>query len=41
MIEVGSANPHLDPLIQPLRLTLQEKEALVEFLRSLSGKVRF
>jgi|SoiMethySBSTD1v2_1073268.scaffolds.fasta_scaffold02315_7 cytochrome c peroxidase len=37
----GKPNPHLDPLIQPLRLTLQEKEALVEFLRSLSGKVRF
>jgi len=37
----GKANPHLDPLIQPLRLTLQEKEALVEFLCSLSGKVRF
>ena len=37
----GKSNPHLDPLIQPLRLTLQEKEALVEFLRSLSGKVRF
>jgi len=37
----GKANPHLDALIQPLRLTLQEKEALVEFLRSLSGKVRF
>jgi cytochrome c peroxidase len=37
----GTRNPHLDPLIQPLRLTLQEKEALVEFLRSLSGKVRF
>ena len=37
----GKSNPHLDPLIQPLRLTLQEKEALVEFLRCLSGKVRF
>jgi len=37
----GKPNPHLDPLIQPLRLTSQEKEALVEFLRSLSGKVSF
>ncbi len=32
-------NPHLDPLIQPLPLTIQEKLALVEFLRSLSGTV--
>jgi cytochrome c peroxidase len=37
----GKPNPHVDPLIQPLRLTLQEKEALVEFLRSLSGRVSF
>jgi len=37
----GKSNPHLDPLIQPLWLTIQEKEALVEFLCSLSGKVRF
>lgn len=37
----GKPNPHLDPLIQPLRLTLQEKEALVEFLRSLTGKVSY
>jgi cytochrome c peroxidase len=37
----GKPNPHRDPLIQPLRLTLQEKEALVEFLRSLSGTVSF
>jgi cytochrome c peroxidase len=37
----GQSNPHLDPLIQPLRLTPQEKEALVEFMRSLSGKVNF
>jgi cytochrome c peroxidase len=37
----GKSNPHLDPLIQPLRLTPQEKEALVEFMRSLSGKVSF
>lgn len=37
----GKPNPHLDPLIQPLRLTLQEKEAIIEFLRSLSGTVNF
>ena len=37
----GKSNPHLDRLIQPLRLTPQEKEALVEFMRSLSGKVNF
>jgi cytochrome c peroxidase len=37
----GQPNPHLDPLVQPLRLTAEEKEALVEFLRSLSGKVTF
>jgi cytochrome c peroxidase len=37
----GQPNPHLDPLVQPLRLTVQEREALVEFLRSLSGKVTF
>ena len=37
----GKSNPHLDPLMQPLRLTPQEKEALVEFMRSLSGKVSF
>ena len=37
----GKSNPHLDPLMQPLRLTPQEREALVEFMRSLSGKVSF
>jgi cytochrome c peroxidase len=37
----GKPNPHLDPLIQPVRLTLQEKKALIEFLRSLSGTVSF
>jgi len=37
----GNSNPHLDPLMQPLRLTRQEKEALVEFMRSLSGTVSF
>ena len=37
----GQSNPNLDPLIQPLRLTPQEKEALVEFMRSLIGNVSF
>jgi cytochrome c peroxidase len=37
----GKSNPHLDPLIQPLRLTPEEKDALVEFLRSLSGKITY
>lgn len=37
----GISNPHLDPLIQPRRLSASEKKALVEFLRSLSGQVRF
>jgi cytochrome c peroxidase len=37
----GRPNPHLDPLIQPLQLTLHEKEAILEFLRSLSGTVSF
>lgn len=35
----GKSNPHLDPLVQPLRLSAQEKRALVEFLRSLTGTV--
>jgi len=34
----GIANPHKDPFIQPLKLSNQEKEDLVEFLRSLSGE---
>jgi cytochrome c peroxidase len=37
----GKPNPHLDPLIQPLHLTPEEKDALVEFLRALSGKITF
>jgi cytochrome c peroxidase len=37
----GTPNPHLDPLIQPLRLTPREKEALAEFMRSLTGIVNF
>ena len=34
----GIANPHLDPAVQPLKLTEQEKEDLVEFLHSLDGE---
>ena len=36
----GRKNPNLDPEIRPLRLTREEKRALVAFLRSLSGRVR-
>ena len=35
----GTRNPHLDPLVLPLRLTRQEKEDLVEFMKALSGPV--
>jgi cytochrome c peroxidase len=33
----GNPNPHLDPLIRPLRLMLEEKATLLEFLKSLNG----
>ncbi len=36
----GNANPHRDPEIRPLDLTAEEKQALLAFLRSLSGSVR-
>jgi cytochrome c peroxidase len=36
----GNANPHLDEDLRPLHLTSDEKSALVQFLRSLSGDVR-
>ena len=36
----GNPNPYLDQEIRPLRLTPEEKTALVAFLRSLSGEVR-
>ena len=36
----GHPNPFLDRQVQPLRLSESEKEALVAFLRSLSGEVR-
>jgi cytochrome c peroxidase len=35
----GRENPLLDPEMRPLKLTADEKRALVEFLKSLSGKV--
>ncbi|MBK5290404.1 MAG: c-type cytochrome [Acidobacteriia bacterium] len=34
----GNQNPHLDAELRPLRLTSEEKAALIEFLRSLSGR---
>ncbi|GJL56288.1 MAG: cytochrome-c peroxidase [Nitrospirales bacterium] len=34
----GIANPHKDPLVQPLKLTEKEKTDLVEFLKSLNGE---
>ncbi|MYC27727.1 MAG: cytochrome-c peroxidase [Nitrospira sp. SB0662_bin_26] len=34
----GLPNPHLDPLIKPLKLTEQEKKDLVEFMESLNGE---
>jgi cytochrome c peroxidase len=33
----GVANPYLDPLVQPLQLTREEKRALLAFLRSLGS----
>jgi cytochrome c peroxidase len=35
----GIPNPYLDPLIRPLRLTSEEKQALLAFLRSLEGLI--
>jgi len=34
----GIKNPYLDPQIRPLRLSVQEKEDLVAFLKSLTGE---
>ena len=34
----GVKNPHQDPLIIPLELTVQEKQDLIEFLRTLNGE---
>ncbi len=36
--EGGIANPHKDPLIQPLELTENERDDLVQFLESLNGE---
>lgn len=36
----GNPNPHLDPELRPLRLTPEEKQALLAFLQSLSGTIR-
>jgi cytochrome c peroxidase len=36
----GNPNPHLDPELRPLRLSPTEKQALLAFLRSLSGSIR-
>jgi cytochrome c peroxidase len=36
----GRSNPHLDQEIRPLRLTPADKQALVAFLKSLSGVIR-
>jgi len=35
----GNPNPALDPDLRPLRLNPEEKQALIAFLRSLSGKI--
>jgi cytochrome c peroxidase len=36
----GRPNPHIDPEIHPLHLSVEEKQALVAFLKSLSGSIR-
>ena len=36
----GRANPNLDPLIAPRRLSSEDKRALVAFLLALTGRVR-
>lgn len=38
--EGGRANPNRDPELHRLRLTAPEKQALIAFLRSLSGAIR-
>ena len=38
--EGGRVNPALDPEIRPLRLTPDERRALIRFLESLSGTIR-
>ena len=36
----GNPNPYLDSELRSLRLTAEEKHALVAFLRALSGAIR-
>ena len=36
----GNRNPHLDQEIRPLRLTPEEKQALLAFLETLSGELQ-
>jgi cytochrome c peroxidase len=36
----GRPNPHLDPEIRPLHLSVEEKQAVMAFLRSLSGSIQ-
>ena len=36
----GRVNPTIDPEIRPLHLTAEQKQALVGFLKSLSGTIR-
>jgi cytochrome c peroxidase len=36
----GRPNPHTDSGIRPLRLIVEEKQAVVAFLRALSGSIR-
>jgi len=36
----GRPNPNIDPEPHPLRLSVEEKQALVAFLKSLSGTIR-
>jgi cytochrome c peroxidase len=35
----GQPNPYLDSEIRPLRLTAEDKTALIAFLRALNGTV--
>jgi cytochrome c peroxidase len=34
----GGGNPHLSPLIRPLKLSEEEKQDLIEFLKALTGE---
>ena len=36
----GNRNPHLDAELRPLKLTAEEKQALIAFLKALSGNIR-